>query len=227
MMKRCCVGLPLLALLLAGSWLSVGQAEQTPTAPASVKVVMLTYAKGKTGECFAAGFLEEAARRTNLPVQRTFETAVLGVSDLRALPFCIMTGEGSFKLSDAEVQALRDYLRQGGFLLASAGCSDERWAQSMQQALKQAAPKLRYRTLKADHPVFHTVFDLDGVRSKKGPAPEALQGLELDGKLVGIFTPVGVNDTGNAGGECCCCGGNELQDAHLININILAYVLTR
>ena len=34
-----------------------------------------------------------------------------------------------------------------------------------------------------------------------------------------------LNDTPHSTG-CCCCGGNELENAIDINVNILAYALT-
>jgi hypothetical protein len=48
----------------------------------------------------------------------------------------------------------------------------------------------------------------------------------VNGRLVLVFSPSGLNDTDQAEEGCCCCGGEELIDAHMINANILVYVLT-
>ena len=40
-----------------------------------------------------------------------------------------------------------------------------------------------------------------------------LEGLEIDGRIVLIYSPEGLNDTANAGGGCCCCGGNEIRNS--------------
>ena len=53
----------------------------------------------------------------------------------------------------------------------------------------------------------------------------ALEGLEVDGKVVMIYSPHGLNDTAHTEG-CCCCGGNEVQNARQVNVNLLAYTLT-
>ena len=41
-----------------------------------------------------------------------------------------------------------------------------------------------------------------------------------------VFTSDGLNDTGNAGANCCCCGANEIRNAKQVNVNLLAYALT-
>ena len=51
-----------------------------------------------------------------------------------------------------------------------------------------------------------------------------LRGITLNGKIVLLYSPDGLNDSSNAEG-CCCCGGNEIQNAMEINANILAYAL--
>jgi len=53
--------------------------------------------------------------------------------------------------------------------------------------------------------------------------PELL-GLEINGKIVLVFSPHGLNDTAHTKG-CCCCGGNEISNAIKVNVNILTYAL--
>jgi hypothetical protein len=57
-----------------------------------------------------------------------------------------------------------------------------------------------------------------------------LEGLEIDGKIVMVYSPEGLNDTANAnksgGKNCCCCGGNEVKNSQQINVNIFTYALT-
>jgi hypothetical protein len=180
----------------------------------------------KTSKCFASGFVDTVARSTQVPVTRSFAEVHLASEAMFGYPFAILTGEGNFSLSDAEASNLRTYLGRGGFLLASAGCSDDRWASSFRAAMAAVYPDLRLRALDMTHPVFHTLYDIDELAGKKKTVRESLYGLELNGRLAVVFSPHGLNDTANAGEGCCCCGGNELRDAHLINANILVYALT-
>jgi hypothetical protein len=50
-------------------------------------------------------------------------------------------------------------------------------------------------------------------------------GISIGGRLGVVYAQDGLNDTPHAAG-CCCCGGNELENAAEINVNILAYALT-
>jgi hypothetical protein len=69
------------------------------------------------------------------------------------------------------------------------------------------------------------VYDIPELRLK-GSRKAHLEGLEIDGRIALIFSPDGLNDTGKAGPKCCCCGGNEVQNARQVNVNLLAYTLT-
>jgi len=191
-----------------------------------VRVARLIYGGGKTGACFAPGFLETVDRETDATVQRDFTPVETADSALFKHPFAIMTGDGEFSLSDEEIENLRDYLNRGGLLLASAGCSDQQWAVSFEQAMRKLFPDGKLEPIAADHPVFSMLFEIDAVVPIRGEGAGTLQGYSISDRLAVIYSPLGLNDTGNAGGGCCCCGGNEVRNAKLINANILVYALT-
>ena len=192
-----------------------------------VRVAKLSYANGKTTVCFAEGFLTTVARQTSIKVQRSLLTVDLASEDLFSFPFVIFSGEGSFSLSDKEKKNFKDYVSRGGFVLASAGCSNAAWSQSFEAVLKELFPDAKLTKADTKHPMFHTIYDIDHLVTKKVTEDPALFVLQREGKVLLVYTPLGLNDTGNAGGGCCCCGGNELRDASLINANLLAYALTR
>ncbi len=191
-----------------------------------VRVGRLIYAGGKTSKCFAEGFLELADRHMESNISRQLEAVELGSDEIFQFPFLIMTGEGSFALSDTEKENLRAYIQRGGFLLASAGCSNQDWARSFRRTFEEVFPGQELVELDTEHPVFHTLFDIDRIVATKGSARGALYGLSRNDRLSIIFSPLGLNNTANAGGGCCCCGGNEVRNAKEINANILAYALT-
>jgi hypothetical protein len=204
---------------------ALGQAE----APAEgrVKVANLVYGGGKTGVCFAEGFLVTVARRTPVNVQRTFDRVELTDEALFDHPFAIMTGEGDFALSEEEKSRLKTYLQRGGFVLASAGCSNAAWADSFREVITELFGDEALQAVETDHPLFDQLYEIDRLEMKRPTGNERLWGLSLDGRLAMIFSPEGLNDTGNAGKGCCCCGGNEVRNARQINANILLYALTR
>lgn len=223
-----------LSLGIAGVLLML--AALAPTAPADdaappgegeVRVGNLIYAGDKTGVCFADGFLDTVARESDVKLHRAFAAVRLDSDALFEHPFVVMTGEGGFTLSDTEKQNLKAYLERGGFVLASAGCSNAAWAKSFEAAIAELFGEEAMHPLELDHPLFHSLHDIDRIdvrKSRGGPA--AIHGLTLDGALRVVYSPLGLNDTANAGKGCCCCGGNEVRNARIINANILAHALT-
>ena len=141
-------------------------------------------------------------------------------------PFAVMTGEGSFRLSELQRTNLRNYLVGGGFLVASAGCSSPEWSSSFRREIQKTFPDIKLTRLDLSHPIFHTVYDITRLDLTKSRGQSGLEGLSIDGKIVLVFSADGLNDTHHAGGNCCCCGGNEIRNARQINVNLLAYALT-
>ncbi len=198
-----------------------------PVREGEVRVGKLSFGGGKTTICFAEGFLAQVEQQTRIKVERRFATVDLASEDVFQFPLLILSSEGAFTLSKQEKDNLKSYLGRGGFVLASAGCSNAAFATSFESLMKELFPKEAMDRLDMKHPVFHTIHDIDALIDKKATPNAALHGLERGGRLVVIYSPLGLNDTAHAGSGCCCCGGNELRNAHLVNANILAYALTR
>lgn len=216
-----------LTLLLATAALVLpGMAQEAPEM-GEVRVANLVYANGKTSTCFANDFLRQIEQDTHVRTVKEFATVQLESGELFNHPFAVWTGDGAFTLTQAQRDNLRDYLTSGGFIVASASCSSAKWNDSFQREMATIFPEIQLQTLDGDHPVFHTVYDITTSRYKSGASRlPRLDGLEIDGRIVLIWSPDGLNDTENAGPNCCCCGGNEVKSAKLINANLLAYALT-
>ena len=52
----------------------------------------------------------------------------------------------------------------------------------------------------------------------------ALDGLEINGRLVLVYSKDGLNDVQHASG-CCCCGGDEIQNPARVNVNVFTYAV--
>ena len=138
-------------------------------------------------------------------------------------PFAVMTGEGAFTLTEDERKNLKLYLEKGGFLLASAGCSSKEWGDSFTHEIESLFPDHKLAEVPMDHPIFRTVYEVRQLNMSHGGVAK-LYGLTIGGKIVLVYSPDGLNDTGTMHG-CCCCGGNEIEDSQKVNSNILAYAL--
>ena len=80
--------------------------------------------------------------------------------DLGDSPLIFMSDVGYMELSAPEVNALRNYLANGGFLWVDDFWGDAEWA-SLERAMAEVLPGRRWITLPIEHPIFHTVFDIE------------------------------------------------------------------
>jgi hypothetical protein len=190
-----------------------------------VQCANLIYARDRSSVCFSDAFLAQVQKDTNIKTNRRFYSVKLDSAEVFGYPFAVMTGEGSFSLPQTQRRNLRDYLTRGGFLVASAGCSSQAWNLSFRAEIRQIFPKRKLKKLPLSHPIYHTVYDIKNLDTKRQGVKTLLEGLEIDGKIVLVYSPEGLNDTPNTVG-CCCCGGNEIHNAKQVNANLLAYALT-
>lgn len=202
---------------------TIAPSEQSK--PGMVQCANLIYGNNKTSVCYSAKFLEKLEQETTIVTSHSFSPTRLDSAELFQFPYAVMSGEGDFTLSQTERDNLRHYLLNGGFIVASAGCSSAQWSASFRKEIKNVFPDVELTDIPLSHPIFHSVYDIDRLDTSHNKTAR-LQGLEIDGKIVLVFSSDGLNDTANAGGKCCCCGGDEIRNAQKININIIAYALT-
>lgn len=183
----------------------------------------LIYADNKSSVCFADRFLTDVAQQTSLRVNKKFCPVRLDSEALFDYPFCVMSGNENFSLSEKERSQLRKYLTQGGFLLVSPGCSDEKWDKSFRQEIKLCFPQNALQKIPMTHPIFSLVNPIPRLTEKNG-RQVMLEGLELNGRLVLVYSKEGLNDVEQAKG-CCCCGGNEIRDPARVNVNVFTYAV--
>jgi hypothetical protein len=225
-----------LAVLAFVATLAARQSNDPPRRPADaesrhlggepesiVQVANLVYAGVKSSQCFADHFLIQAQKESAIATSRRFHAVKLGSDEMFSFPLSIMTGEGDFQLLDAERQNLRRYVERGGLLLASAGCSSRDWDRSFRREMAAVFPEHPLQPLAMDHPLFHTVYEINSLQAKHG-RPKPLEGVTVNGRLGVVYSQDGLNDTAHTQG-CCCCGGNEITNAIQVNVNILAYAL--
>jgi hypothetical protein len=200
----------------------------TPAAPVRSDLTLLQcgnliYSGTKSSVCFADRFLTEVAQQTNLRVNKQFCPVRLDSEALFDYPFCVMSGNENFTLTEKDRAQLRTFLSQGGFLLVSPGCSDEKWDKSFRQEIKVCFPNLALKQIPMTHPVFSVVNQIPRLTDKNGK-PLMLEGLEINGRLVMVYSKDGLNDVAHAQG-CCCCGGNEVKNPELVNVNVFTYAV--
>ena len=189
-----------------------------------IQCANLIYGGTMTSRCFSDEFLSAVQKETAIATERRFKSVKLASEELFRFPFVMMTGESVFHFSKTERKHLEKYLASGGFLLASAGCSNKDWDRSFRREIKTLFGKDALKPIDMKHPIFRTVHEIKEL-TLHHPGDEAqLEGIEQDGKIVVVYSPHGLNDTQHTEG-CCCCGGNEIENALEVNVNILVYAL--
>jgi len=79
--------------------------------------------------------------------------------DLVNYPFIYIVEPGRLAFSEDEVEALRRYLLNGGFLMVDDFWGEAEW-DNFYQEIKRVFPDREPEELPLEHPVFHAVFDL-------------------------------------------------------------------
>ena len=195
-----------------------------PAKEGAIQCANLIYGGTHTSRCFSDEFLSLVQKETAIATERRFVSVKLGSDELFRYPFVIMTGESEFHLTAAERQNLKKYLEGGGFLLASAGCSSKEWARSLRREIKALYGEKALQKIEMNHPLFHTAHTIEKLTLTHPGETPSLEGLEINGKIVMIFSPHGLNDTAHTEG-CCCCGGNEIANSIQVNVNVFVYAL--
>lgn len=93
--------------------------------------------------------------------------------DLPDYPFIYIVEPGALYLDEPEVQALRRYLLNGGFLMLDDFWGEREWAH-MERELKKVFPERTFSEIPLDHPVYHCVFEIKA----KGQVPNVRMGIE-------------------------------------------------
>jgi hypothetical protein len=96
---------------------------------------------------------------TSLQVNPDGRVLRLTEPDLARYPFLYLVEPGRLLLADAEVEALRRYLLNGGFLMFDDFWGEREWG-VFEREMKKVFPDRKPVDLPMSHPIFHCVFDL-------------------------------------------------------------------
>ncbi len=106
---------------------------------------------------------------------------VLEIDDPRLTdyPFLYMIEPGELEFTDSEVENLRKYLLNGGFLMVDDFWGDYEW-ENFEEEITRVFPDRKIQDIPLEHPIFHSVFDL-----KERPQVPSI-GAALEGRYYGV-----------------------------------------
>lgn len=128
--------------------------------PGRLAIARLQYEGG--GDWYAnpssiPNLLRAIAERTALPVERTEGKVRLTDSSLFDFPFLHITGHGEIKLTNVEVERLREYLRRGGFLHVDDNYGLD---ESFRKEIAKVFPDRQLTDVPKSHAIYHLVYDM-------------------------------------------------------------------
>ncbi len=142
-------------------------------------------------------------------------------------PFIHMTGHGNVFFTDTDVQNLRKYLLNGGFLHIDDNYGMDKY---IRKEIKKLFPNKELRELPASHPIFSSFFKfpngLPKIHEHDGKRPQAFGIFDDNGRLILLYTY-----------ECDLGDGWESEEIHndppeihekalKMGANILYYIFT-
>jgi len=148
-------------------------------------------------------------------------------------PLLYMTGHDDFRLTDAEVAGLRDYLMAGGLLLADACCGRTSFAAAFKREIARVLPDKYFEALDPNHhPIFRSPTAITRVTYSPMMTQQMpnfvqpyLEGLSIHGALAVIFSPYGIGTSWD--GEIRPYSlAYSPEDALKLGTNILVYSMT-
>lgn len=170
--------------------------------------------------------IKEIRARTGLPLAEKPASVRLTDRALWDHPYLYATGHGNLRFSPEEVGILRRYLESGGFLHVDDNYGLDL---SFRREIQRVFPDRALVELPADHPVFHSFYEMDGVPKihKHDGKPAQGFGIFHEGRLVLFYSYE--SDLGNGWEDATV---HELtpelrESAFRMGVNLFVYALAQ
>ncbi len=181
----------LLLLLLAITTGSIALLAQKQNISSKLKIARVKYSGGgdwyndPSGEVNLLKFIQA---NTNIPVESVYEWVDLGSENLFLYPILFLTGHGNVSFSEKEIQNLRAYLKNGGFLYIDDDYGLDKY---IRKEMSKIFPGQEFVELPFNHPIYsiHFRFErgLPKIHEHDNKPPEGL-GLFYNGRLCVYYT---------------------------------------
>lgn len=132
--------------------------------------------------------LRAIRERTTLKVADRERVVTLASEQLWSEPYLYMTGHGNVHFSESDLERLRAWLNQGGFLHVDDNYGMD---QSIRRELARLLPDRELVDVPVEHPIYHLVYDfpkgIPKVHEHDGKPAQGL-GLFIDGRLAVYYS---------------------------------------
>lgn len=185
-----------------------------------------------------------AACNRQLGFQVAAQPPLLSPADpsLPDYPLAFMHGRQDFHFSQEDRRKLTDFIQHGGVIFGDAICSSTPFAEAFRRELQLLLPDKSWRKIPPDHPLYSEDYHgfklpevtLRSPRTRQEGEPlgadlekitPVLEGLELEGRFVVIFSPYDLS-CAMENHTTFDCRGYVREDAARLGINIILYALS-
>jgi hypothetical protein len=127
-------------------------------------------------------------QNTNIPVKPVYEFVDLKTTDVLKYPILFMTGHGNINFSRREIENLKTYLENGGFLYID---DDYGMDEYIREEMKKVFPDKDFVEVPFEHEIYNIHYDFSNgppkIHEHDDLQPKGY-GLFLNGKLVVYYT---------------------------------------
>jgi hypothetical protein len=151
--------------------------------------------------------------------------------DPKALPALFFSGVRTLRLSDTHIQALRNYVLDGGMVICDSIAGSPFFYESAQRVFQQAFPECSWRVVPADHPLYHMFVDITRVsyRGRTGTTEPFLEGIYVGSRVGVLLSKYGLGCGWNRDvqrlTELSKAAYYDAKSAGEIGVNLAAYVI--
>ena len=160
---------------------------------------------------------------------------------LNDFPIAFIHGRRAFRYSAAQREALRTFVTNGGTVFGDSICASEAFTRDVKKEFAAIFPDATWSRIPSDHEMYSGEFGgadirqvsvrMPRIRVGDGPLqtrtekrPPKLEGIEIDGRWVVIFSPLDMS-CAMENQTSLECKGYIRDDALRLGINILQYVM--
>jgi hypothetical protein len=175
--------------------------------------------------------ITDAARKMDLAYYWTSVNLDTFHWDAKKLPSLLFSGTRTLKLSDGNIQKLREYVLSGGMVICDSIAGSPYFYDSAKSTFLKAFPECRWRVLPADHPLYHVFADIGSVKYGKGGSGDTpcLEAIYIGSRAAVVISRYGLGcgwngDLSNVS-QIPDAAYYDCDSATKIGVNLAGYVI--
>jgi len=151
--------------------------------------------------------------------------------DPKKLPALLFSGVRTLRLSQTHIQALREYVLNGGMVICDSIAGSPYFYESAKKVLLEAFPESRFRVIPADHPLYHMLADVEKVAYPKKPGTNKplMEGIYVGSRVGVLVSKYGLGCGWNRDvtrlGKLPKAVYYDVKSANQLGLNLAAYVV--